>query len=81
MTRSLIGRAASTGKSQGQWLSNEAAASFLQQFDGQLAGPTGVYLPSGLGQIIRPDGSTAPALRAILIPRQGGGFRTAFPVE
>jgi RHS repeat-associated protein len=81
VARSLIGRAASTGKSQGQWLSNEAAASFLQQFDGQLAGPTGVYLPAGLGQIIRPDGSTAPALRAILIPKQGGGFRTAFPVE
>jgi RHS repeat-associated protein len=81
VTRSLIGRAGQSGQAQGQWLNNEAAANFLRQFDGLLSGPAGVNLPKGLGQVIKPNGSIVPATRAILIPKGGGGFRTAFPVE
>ena len=72
----LSGRAAGTGQPQGQWLNNEAAANFLSSFD--LAGPASVRIPTGLGQIINPDGSVTPANWATVIPR-GTGIRTSYP--
>ncbi len=78
---SLAGRAAGTGQAQGAWLDNEAAAQFLSGQRPYIQGPTSVRLPEGLGQVIRPDGSIVPATRATLIPKPGGGFRTAFPIE
>jgi len=78
--QSLIDRARSTGTPQGQWLDNSAAADFLAPFDGLLQGPASVKLPPGLGQIVNPDGTITAATRAILIPKPGGGFRTAFPI-
>jgi hypothetical protein len=80
-TAGLLGEARGTGKPQGQWLNNQRAADFLAQQRPTITQPTTVSIPSGLGQVIRPDGSIVPATRAILVPSPNGGFRTAFPVE
>ena len=79
-TRKLQGRAAGTGQSQGQFLDNQKAADFLSQHSG-ITKPTDVSLPSGLGQIVRPDGSISAASKVRLIPNGNGGFRSAFPVD
>ncbi|MFI9384803.1 Hint domain-containing protein [Kutzneria sp. NPDC052558] len=81
--KGLVGRAAGTGQEQGQWLDNEAAASLLQQhWDPDNLEPRVIDIPEGLGQVIRPDGSTAPATRALIVPRKPGGiYKTGFPVS
>jgi hypothetical protein len=80
-TAGLLGEARGTQKPQGQWLNNQRAADFLAQQRPTINQPTTVSIPSGLGQVIRPDGSIVPATRAMLVPSPNGGFRTAFPVE
>jgi len=45
-----------------------------------LRGPGSTRLPEGLGQVIMPDGSIVPATHATLVPVEGGGFRSAFPI-
>lgn len=80
LTNRLRGRAGGTGQPQGQWLDNPRAAEFLEGFEGQITAPTRVELPAGMGQVIHPDGSISEATHALLVPRPGGGFRTAYPV-
>ncbi|MEV1329876.1 polymorphic toxin-type HINT domain-containing protein [Micromonospora costi] len=79
-TKSLMDRARSTGQEQGQWLDNDAASDFLRGAHLPDAGPRGVVLPEGLGQVIMPDGSIVPATRAILVPSSNGLYKTAYPV-
>jgi hypothetical protein len=78
---SLVGRAAGTGQAQGMWLDNEVAAQFLSADRPYIQGAVSMRIPTGLGQIIRADGTIVPATRATLIPNVNGGFRTAFPIE
>jgi RHS repeat-associated protein len=80
-TRGLIGRAAGTGKNEGQWLDDNAAAEFLRPFAETLSGPaTYLSIPSGLGRVIRPDGTFVPATGVTMAPNRQGGFRTAYPI-
>jgi hypothetical protein len=78
-TRSLTDTARSTGKPQGQWLDNQAAADLLMSHRGAITGPTTISIPSGLGQVIRPDGTIVAATQAILVPGPNG-FVTAYPI-
>lgn len=73
-------RAAGTGNSQGQFLDNSAAADFLSAYKG-ITSPTIVNLPAGLGQVISPSGSIVQATRVLIVPKKGGGFKTAYPVN
>jgi hypothetical protein len=73
-------RARSTGQAQGQWLDTNATAVFLRDSHLPGAGPRGVSIPEGLGQVIMPDGSVIPAIRAVLVPGRNGLYKTAFPV-
>ena len=41
---------------------------------------TTVEIPDGLGQVVMPDGSVDPTNRALVVPKSGGGYRTAYPV-
>ena len=77
---SLTGRAAGTGEQQGRWLNNQAAADFLSNLEGTITEPTMIQIPPGLGEVIMPNGTTVPTDRAIVVPKPGGGFRTAYPV-
>ena len=76
-TRRLIDRARGTGNPQGQWLNNEAAADFLNNLP--VDGPATVRIPTGLGQVITPNGNIVDAEWTRIIPKQEG-IRTAFPV-
>ena len=77
--KSLTDRARSTGNAQGQWLDNEAAAEFLSKLYVPDAGPFGVKLPEGLGQVIMPDGTIVDAPYAYIIPSPNGIIKTAYP--
>ncbi len=79
-TTALTGRAGGTGNNQGQWLNNAAAASFLAGQRPGIQGPVVVPIPPGLGQVIRPDGSIVPATHALLVPKDDGSYRTAYPI-
>jgi RHS repeat-associated protein len=79
-TQNLAGRAAGTGDPQGQWLDNQKAADALSQHY-PLDQPKVVDIPPGLGQVINPDGTTTPATRAQLVPKQDGTFKTAYPIK
>jgi len=79
-TNKLKGRAAGTGQSQGQFLDNDKAAEFLAGHKG-ITEPTTVDLPSGLGQVISPNGTITEATKVLIVPKKGGGFKTAYPVE
>jgi RHS repeat-associated protein len=80
VTRSLTDTARSTGRPQGQWLDNQAAADLLQSHRAAgLEGPVSVPIPSGLGQVIMPNGSVVNASRATLVPGPNG-FVTAYPI-
>ncbi|HXH77560.1 DUF6531 domain-containing protein [Nocardioides sp.] len=76
----LLGRARGTGNSQGQWMDNEAAASFLKSVNVPGAGPYSVRLPKGLGRVIHPDGSIVEAGAATIVPNGTGGIKTAYPI-
>ena len=78
----LRGRAASTGKQQGQWLNDDETAKFLRELyeSDPSAGPRIVPLPEGMGQVIMPDGTILPATEAWIVPRQGGVYRTGYPI-
>lgn len=80
ITQSLTDRARSTGKSQGQWLDNDAAAQFMQDNFVPGAGPRSSIIPEGLGQVIMPDGSIVPAGAATFVPSPGGLYKTSFPI-
>jgi hypothetical protein len=92
ITNALRGRANSpqASKTQGQWLSNEGAATYLGPHLNSpvIHSPKGWGsfsrwdVPDGMAQIIRPDGSTFPTNRVEIVPWGGGkpGIRTAFPV-
>lgn len=79
-TQKLKDRAAGTGNSQGQFTNNDAAADFLSQHNG-ITSPTTVDLPAGLGQVIKPSGEIVSATKVTIVPKKGGGFKTAYPVE
>lgn len=79
-TKGLVGEAGGTGRAQGQWLNNDAAAKFLAEQRPKLNGPASVRIPRGLGRVVNPDGSFSPASRATLVPSANGGFRTAYPI-
>lgn len=79
-TRSLIDRARNTGSEQGQWLDNDAAVDFLRGVHVDAAGPRSVRLPSGLGQVIGPDGSIVQARGVTIIPSPNGLIKTAYPI-
>jgi transposase len=42
-------------------------------------GPAAVQIPSGLGQVIYPNGAIVPASWAVVVPSETG-FRTAYPI-
>ncbi|MFC0437396.1 LamG-like jellyroll fold domain-containing protein [Kutzneria buriramensis] len=81
--KGLVGRAASTGEEQGQWLDNNAAADLLREhWDPDNLEPRVIDIPEGLGQVVRPDGTIVPASRAVIVPRKPGGvYKTAYPVS
>ena len=79
-TAKLQDRAAGTGNNQGQFLNNEKAAEYLAEFK-DISEPKVVSLPSGLGQVIKPDGSISQASNVQIVPKAEGGFKTAYPVE
>ncbi|HEY9388889.1 MAG TPA: polymorphic toxin-type HINT domain-containing protein [Mycobacteriales bacterium] len=79
-TQRLIDRARSTGKSQGQWLDNDAAAEFLKSVHVEGAGPRSVRIPDGLGQVIMPDGTIVQARAATVVPNRNGLYKTSFPI-
>lgn len=80
VTRSLTDTARSTGKPQGQWLNNQAAADLMAgQKAAGLDGPVSVPIPEGLGQVIMPNGAVVPATRATLVPGPNG-FVTGYPI-
>ena len=80
VTRSLTGRAANTGEAQGQWLNDEAAAEWLASQRPYIQGASSVSLPSGMGQVILPNGTVVPAAHVTLVPNHSGGFISAFPI-
>ncbi len=80
-TNKLRGRAAGTGKTQGQWLDDQAAACFLKEKYGNITEPEVIDIPEGLGQLIMPDGRINPATKAQLVPKLGSGLRTAYPTD
>jgi hypothetical protein len=75
----LRGRAAGTGTPQGQWRDDQAAADFLSVVGPYVTEPSFVPIPSGLGQVILPNGEIVPATQAMIVPFSGGGIRTAIP--
>ncbi|MEK4852826.1 RHS repeat-associated core domain-containing protein [Paenibacillus sp. FSL H7-0756] len=77
-TRSLIDRARSTEKNQGQWLDNQKAADFINS-KGPITEATTFNLPAGMGQVITPEGVIIPATKAILVP-SSTGIKTAYPI-
>jgi hypothetical protein len=80
-TRSLTDRARGTGRDQGQWSDNDDAADFLKSQHDPNAGPRQVPLPTGMGTVIGPDGTTVPATHAQLVPGRNGPYRTAFSIS
>jgi hypothetical protein len=78
--QSLIDRARSTGDAQGQWLDNNAAAQFLQENYVPNAGVYATRIPSGLGQVIMPDGTIVSADWAMIVPSANGLYKTAYPI-
>ena len=79
--RTLVGRAGGTRDMQGQWLDDGKAAQWLAEQRPGLAGPITVPLPEGMGQVVYPGGGTGSASRAVLVPNDGGGYTSAYPVE
>jgi RHS repeat-associated protein len=79
-TQNLIGRAATSGKDQGQWLDNDEAAIFLRSVHLPDAQPRTIDIPEGLGQVIRADGSIVPARQAFLVPSRNGLYKSAYPI-
>ncbi len=77
ITNKLTGRAAGTGQAQGQWLNNQQAAQHIHNLN--LSGNATIRIPSGLGQVIKPNGAIVSAhwARVVLSPN---GVRTAFPI-
>jgi len=81
-TRGLTGRAGGTGRQQGQWLDNDAAAQYIfeQAQSMDISTVTDVPIPEGLGQVILPDGSIVPATMARIVPNGRGGVTSTFPI-
>jgi len=80
-TNFLMKRAAGSGKPQGQFLDDQAAARLIQQNLGNLNnGPITVSIPKGFpARIINPDGTFSPASGVRIVP-SGNGVKTAYPV-
>jgi RHS repeat-associated protein len=79
ISRSLMDRARGKGTPQGQWLDNETAAALLEFHRPGIEGPVCIEIPAGLGQVIMPNGTVAPAARALLAPGPDG-YVSAFPI-
>jgi RHS repeat-associated protein len=75
----LVGRARGTGTPQGYWTNNQQAAELISGFSG-ITSPIITTLPVGLGRVILSDGTTVEATHAVIVPRPGGGFETAYPI-
>ncbi len=79
ITEKLTDRAKTKNTPQGQWLDNQKAAELISSVD--LVPPSvTIPIPKGLGQVILPSGKIVPATHAILVPRNGGVFETAYPI-
>ncbi len=81
--KSLMDRAKQTGQEQGQWLNNDSAAEFLGNNIDNIDVPSEISIPSGLGQVIMPDGTIVNATKAIIVPKIDKGkkvIRTAYPI-
>lgn len=78
ITERLMDRAKGTGTDQGQWLDNDKAAEFLSKVD--VDGPASIRIPSGLGQVIKPDGTILKADDWARVVPTETGFKTAFPI-
>jgi hypothetical protein len=76
-TERLMDRALGTGNPQGQWLNNEKAAEALRAT--KVDGPAAVRVPSGLAQVIKPNGTIVSTDWALVVPK-GEGLRTAYPI-
>jgi hypothetical protein len=77
-TNKLKGRAASTKENQGQWTDNQKTVDFLDSL-GEIKEVKVVDIPSGLGQVIKPNGEIVQATKAIVVPFKSG-IRTAYPI-
>lgn len=68
-----------SGRPVGQWLDDPAAERFIASKLPELTqGPKIFDLPPGIGRQINPDGSLAPATKAMLVP-SNAGVKTAYP--
>lgn len=79
-TEFLTRRAQSTGRPNGQFLDNQAAARFIHEnLDKASNGPVSVPIPKGFpARVINPDGSFSPARSIRLVPG-AKRVKTAYP--
>jgi hypothetical protein len=95
MTDKLIGRAATEGKQQGQWVDDDVAADLLRKAhdDGvwsEVPHPpkkaqtqqdaVTIDIPEGTGQVILPGGEIVPTTKAVVVPRYNGMIKDAYPI-
>jgi len=80
MTDFLTNRASGSGVAQGQFLDNQAAASFINDNLDQLSnGAVSIPMPEGFpARIINPDGTFSTPTHIRLVP-SGAGVKTAYP--
>ncbi|MEU7228323.1 polymorphic toxin-type HINT domain-containing protein, partial [Streptomyces chrestomyceticus] len=76
----LADRARKKGEPQGRWINNDAAAEFMKGAWLADAGPRGVRIPDGLGEVVFEDGTTKVAKWAVLVPSKNGLYKTAYPI-
>lgn len=81
VTDFIMNRASGSGLAQGQFLDNQAAASFINNNLGQLNnGATNIPIPEGFpARVINPDGSFDIPTHIRLVP-SGSGVKTAYPL-
>lgn len=88
-TKALLDRAKTPNAkgeyvSQGQWLNNQAAAEYLNEY-GKIEysnPPVEIPIPKGLAQVIHPDGTITEATKArIVINKKTGKIRSAIPIN
>ena len=88
-TKALLDRAKTPNAkgeyvSQGQWLNNQTAAEYLNEY-GKIEysnPPVEIPIPKGLAQVIHPDGTITEATKArIVINQKTGKIRSAIPID
>lgn len=80
-TDQLLMQARGSGMPQGQWLDDAAAEHFIADRLGQLKNGAQTFdLPAGMGRVVKPDGTFAPATKFRLVPSKSE-VKTAYPLE